>query len=60
MTNVTDYWVADNIVYLLSELQEADRNSFADFRETIAVYTSHDADQVTSLLPILLPQLGTR
>ena len=58
VTNVTDYWVADNIVYLLSELQEADRNSFADFRETIAVYTSHDADQVTSLLPILLPQLG--
>ena len=58
VTNVTDYWVADNIIYLLSELQEADRNSFADFRETIAVYTSHDADQVTSLLPILLPQLG--
>ena len=58
ITNVTDSWAIDRIAYLLSDVQEADRNSFADYRETVAVFTTLDADRVASLLPILLSQLG--
>ena len=58
MTNITDSWVADRIVYLRSDLQEADRDDLATYRETIVIETGHDADHVASQLPVLLSQLG--
>ena len=58
ITNVTGHWAADRIIYLTNDVQEAEYDSPADYRQTIAVNTTHDADRVVSLLPILLPQLG--
>ena len=58
ITNVTGHWAADRIIYLTNDVQEAGYDSPADYRQTIAVNTTHDADRVVSLLPILLPQLG--
>ena len=50
--------MADRVVYLSSDLREADRNIPADYRETIMVHSTHEADRVAALLPVLLPQLG--
>ena len=58
ITNEVGAVEAERIIFVRSDLKEADYGNLRDYRQTINVDTSGDAQVIVDALPILLPQLG--